>query len=133
MYHEPDHDFIQTMIMMFIIIVIIIVIIMHFSDGADYQREPVPQPGGSNACRGHQALLLYHSLGEQVVFVKIAIITIVVIIIIIIITIIVFVITTITITIFNEIITRTVSWVRHSDIHLLTAGKDSYTDDRRWD
>ena len=28
MYHEPDHDFIQTMIMMFIIIVIIIVIIM---------------------------------------------------------------------------------------------------------
>jgi len=27
---------------------------------------------------------------------------------------------------------RTVSWVRHRDIHLLTAGKDSYTDDRRF-
>ena len=27
---------------------------------------------------------------------------------------------------------RTVSWMRHRDIHLLTAGKDSYTDDRRF-
>ena len=27
---------------------------------------------------------------------------------------------------------RTVSWVRYRDIHLLTAGKDSYTDDKRF-
>ena len=27
---------------------------------------------------------------------------------------------------------RTVSWVRYRDIHLLTTGKDSYTDDKRF-
>ena len=27
---------------------------------------------------------------------------------------------------------RTVSWVRHRDIHLLTSGRDSYTDDSRF-